>query len=605
MRLRRKGREGPAAGARSVLASVLPVEGPAGKQAWSASSSDDNWQKQAWYYYDAVGELRFAFNYLANAASRATIYAAETDPETGLISGPTEDARAQAAAQAVLGGADNMPQLVSTMALHWQVAGETYILILPQGGSKPDRWAAVSRNGLRQQGGTWSYKDPLTGVWTKLRSGTDRVLRVWSPHPDDQVHADSAMRAAIPICAEIEKASQNITARLESRLASNGLFFLPQEIDFTTAEGEPANAQTLMRQLMDLASVNISEPGTASAQVPMMADVPGEMIQWLRDGWIDFSSQLDGAVPELREAAVTRLGRTVDMPREVALGQTAEANHWSAWQIEETTYKIHLESFLLKLGMALTKEYYRLTLAAMGETNPDRFVLSWDVTQVVSRPDDTEDDKYLWENRLVSSDYLRGKFGVPDDAIPSEEEVQLRRLEQAVQVAPTLAAQTEIAQTLFGLEISPAAAGVAADAPVGDPGLEPGSEPDPSPRALPTRQGEPPEPDAGLVAAAELVVFDALSRAGGRLLTRQYRGQFASTPKWELHTVIPVEAHRIQSLMTDSFQFSDNIAHAFGKSRGLFHLALTDYVRTLLHDGRGHSRDELATRLRGVRDHAE
>lgn len=595
MRLRRKsGGDGPPVQARSVLASVLPIAGPEGKQAWHASSGDDGWQKQAWYYYDAVGELRFAFNYLANAVSRATIYAAELDPETGLVTGPTEDARAQAAAQQVLGGADDRPQLQSTMTLHWQVAGETYMLIVPQGRSTPDRWMTLTRNSLRQQGGTWSFKDPLTGVWTKLRSPQDRLIRVWSPHPDDQVHADCAMRAAIPICDEIEKASQNIIARLNSRLASNGIYFLPQEIDFATAKGEQANAQTFMKLFMELAQANIANPGTAAAQVPFMADVPGEMIAMLKDGHVDFSTTLDSAVPELREAAITRLGRTVDMPREIALGQMAEANHWTAWQIDETTYKIHLESLLLKLGMALTKEYFRPTLSAMGISDPDRFVLAWDVMQVVSRPGDTDDDKYLWENRLVSDDYLRDRFSVPDDAIPAPEEVQRRRLEQAVQVAPTLAAQPEIAQELFGLEVAPAAAGVAAGAEL-DPSAEPVTEP--GPRALPERQDAP--PDEGLVAAAELVVFDALSRAGGRLLTRQYRGQFASTPKWELHTVIP-RPDDIAPLLADSFQFTDTIAHAFDLSPvGLDH-ALRDYVSNRLSLSAPHNQALLRGHLKTV-----
>src|SRR5690242_11715330 len=108
-----------AARPRSLLAAAMPLEGTAGRQAWNARSGDDGWQKQAWYFYDAVGELRFAFNYLANAVSRATLYAAEIDPETGLVTGPTEDPRAQAAVTEILGGADDRPQLQSTMTLHW------------------------------------------------------------------------------------------------------------------------------------------------------------------------------------------------------------------------------------------------------------------------------------------------------------------------------------------------------------------------------------------------------------------------------------------------------------------------------------------------------
>lgn len=581
------GEEGPSA--RALLAAAMPLAGREGKQAWHASSGDDQWQRQAWYYYDAIGELRFAYNLLANAVSRATLFAAETDPETGLITGPTDDSRAQAAAAKILGGMDERPQLQSLMALHWQVGGETYILIVPQGEGTEDRWMVLSRSGLRMQGSTWSFKDPHTGVWTRLREGVDRMLRVWSPHPDDQTHADSAMRAAIPICLEIEKASQNIVSKLNSRLASNGIFFLPQEIDFATSDGEEANAQSFMKLLMEIAEANIADPGSAAAQVPIMADVPGELIAQLADGHIDLSTALDAAVGEIREQAITRLGRTVDMPRETALGTQNESNHWSAWQVEESTYKLHVEPFLLKLGMAITREYFRPILKQMGEPNPERFVIAWDVTEVVSRPDDTEDVKYLFEHNLVSVDWVLSKFGVPDDAKPSDEEAKFNLAKQLVLSAPTTLENASIAE-LLGFEPT-------VTDPVPAPPQAVDGAGDNQPRALPVRDTTPPEPDEGLVAAAELVVFDALSRAGGRLLTRQYRGQFASTPKWELHTVIPQEG-RENELMEGSFQFTDNIAHAFGADPAGLRASLQAYVRSRLINGAVHEREIMARYLR-------
>ena len=586
---RTAGEDGPSA--RALLAAAMPLAGKNGKQAWHASSGDDQWQRQAWYYYDAIGELRFAYNLLANAVSRATLFAAETDPETGKITGPTEDTRAQAVAAKILGGMDERPQNQSTTALHWQVGGETYILILPQGTGTEDRWLVLSRSGLRMQGSTWQFKDPLTGVWTKLRDGTDRMIRVWSPHPDDQVHADSAMRAAIPICLEIEKASQNIVSKLNSRLANNGIFFLPQEIDFSTAEGEEANAQSFMKLLMEISAANLADPGSAEAQVPIMADVPAEFIAAIADGHVDLSTALDTAVGEIRESAITRLGRTVDMPRETALGTQNESNHWSAWQVEESTYKLHVEPFLLKLGMAITREYFRPALKAMGEENPDRFVLGWDVTEVVSRPDDTDDVKYLFENNLVSVDWVLSKFGVPDDAKPSDEEAQFNLAKQLVLNAPTTLENASVAE-LLGFE--PTTTGGGAVLPQGGDELV-----DNPVRALPVRDTTPPEPDEGLVAAAELVVFDALSRAGGRLLTRQYRGQFGSTPKWELHTVIPQDG-REGELVEGSFQFTDNIAHAFGVDARALNDEIRSYVINRLQWGSVHEREILARHIRNV-----
>lgn len=590
--LRRKKREDDVPKGRTLLAAALPVTGPEGKMAWRNSNRDTEWQKRAWYYYDAIGELRHAFMWLANAASRSVLYAAEIDEETGQTAGPTEDARAQAAARTVLGGPENLPRLLTLITLHLQVAGETFILVLPRppakGAPRPDRWEAVTRNSLRERGGTWSFKDPLTGVWTELRP-TDRTIRVWQAHPDEQTHADCAMRAALPVCAEIERTSQNIAARLDSRLAGNGILFIPQEIDFPVAEGEQADAASFMRILYEAMSASISKPGGAEAQVPIVAQVPSEVMAAIAEGHLDLSTTLDAAVPELREQAITRLGRTVEMSREIALGEMSDANHWSAWQIEETTYKIHLEPLLLKLGMALVSMYFRETLAAMGVPDPDRFVLGWDVSEVVSRPDDTEDIKWLWGENLVSADYTRAKFGVPDDAIPAEEEAQKQLARLLVTGAPTLLENPSVAE-LLGFQVTPAEP---AAAPL-PPGAEPENPSQPS-RSLPERSGEP---DPGLTAAAELVVFDALSRAGNRLLTREYRAQHRGVERWALHTVIPVAD--TDKLMEGSFQFVDRVAEQFGVSPAELDHALRSYVRDRLTTRQPHNPALLAGHLRTV-----
>lgn len=568
---------------RALVASAMPLSGPEGKQAWQAASGDEGWQNQAWYFYDAVGELRFAFNWLANAISRATLYAAELDPATGLVTGPTDDVRAQAVAQSVLGGADDRPQLQSTMALHWQVSGETFVLILPQDEAAPDRWITLSRRSMRQRGGTWSYRDPLTGVWTRL-GDKDVVLRVWSPHPDEQTHADSAMRAALPICTEIEKTSQNIVARLDSRLSGNGLYLIPQEVDFSLADSEASSAQAFRQMLMDAMTVSMANPGTAEAQAPIVADVPGEWLAAMADSHVDFSTALDAAIVELRQSAIGRLGGTLDMPREMALGELAQANHWSGWLIEESTYKIHVEPFLLKFGMALTKTWYRPMLSVMGEKNPDRFVLAWNITEVVARPDDKEDVKYLLENNLVTADWARSKFDVPDDAIPSEEDERKNLARVLVQAAPTILENASIAEIL-GFE----ATGAGQEAPAIASTAEPTG-----PRALPQTRDN--EPDAALVAAAELVALDALGRAGGRLLTPAYRGRFKDVDRWALHTVIPT-GDDYERLLEGSFQHTSLLASGTDMPLNRLEEALREYVLGRLRDHLPHNRAVLASTL--------
>ena len=578
---------------KAVLAAAMPMVGPGVATVRSAigSSRTEEWQRQAWYFYDTVGELRGPITWIANAISKADVYAAEIDPETGTVTGPSENVQAQAAASQVLGGTSNRAQLQQTIATQWQVSGESFVVIRPRqpvrGAAQPDEWLVLSGSAIRVKGETWEYTDPRTLSRVQL-GANDRLIRVWAPHPNEQSKADSSVRPALVPLQEIEKASQNIASRLDSRLAGNGLLFVPQEVDFP--QGDAATvAQALMDFLYEAMEASLANPGQASAQVPIVVTVPGEFIGQIQH--LDIATAMDAVVTELRRDALSRLAGTLDMPKPVAEGTQGEMNHWSAWQISEDAYKIFIEPLLDRIGDALTEYWFRPVLEAMGVTNPENYVLAWDTSSIVERPGEVEDLNWLYENMLISDDYRRAQSGIPDDAIPQEEEKRRRELMALVQAAPSILSEGGIAQELFGFDIEPEPAPIDTRAAI--EGGQSSDQQERSRQGPPTTDTDVPE---GLVAAAELVVFDALSRAGGRLLTRQYRGQFASTPKHELHTVIPV--NDVAPLLEGSFTLVDRVADGFHVPVEWLDMTLTSYTYRLLSERKPHDPAALADALR-------
>lgn len=581
---------------KAVVAAAMPMSGP-GVQRIHASrrlATTEEWQRQAWYYFDTIGELRGPLVWIANAVSQADLHATDIDPDSGLPTGPTEDTRANAVAQQALGGPTQRANLLRLIALCWQVCGEAWIVIRPQTGRtagrpKPDQWLVLSGARVRPKGDQWTYMDPFTGA-TVVLGAKDRLIRVWQPHPDEQSKADSACRPALPICAEIEKSSQNIAARLDSRLALNGLLLIADELEMPKGD-HPTVAASVMEQILNTAEYSLQNPGQASAQVPIGLNAPGELIaSGGAVAHIDLSTEFDGQVVGLRESALGRLANTLDMPRDVAEGTQAEANHWSAWLVSEDTYKIFIKPLLDAIGNAVTELWYQPALSLLGYT-PEAVALSelgWDTTAIVARPDDRETLESLYDKILISDEYMLTENGVSTDAMPSKEERTRRLLEKWVSGAPTLLADPNITQGMdLGLEISPVAAGV--DAEVGAGGELVTPEPEPAPNALPgatpDTRGEEPVPE-GLVAAAELIVYDALSRAGGRLLTNQNRGQFKATPRHELHTATP--ATDPFALLEGSFQFTDRVADAYGIDRETFTADLHEYCYYRLQSGKAH-----------------
>jgi hypothetical protein len=590
---------------RSVVAAAVPLSGPEAKRYASARAKQtaEQWQRDAWYYYDAIGELSGPTNWIANAVSKADLFGAEIDPATGLVTGPTEDTRAQQAAALCLGGAAKRAQLQFIMAVCWQIPGEAYVVVRGRpeikGIPQPDEWLVLSGRKVKPKGQTWYYEDPVTLQDVQLRA-TDRLIRVWSPHPDDQNKANSAVRSALPVLREIEKASMNLGAVLDSRISSNGLHAIPQEIDLPgRAEGE-SNADALSDLMLQAASAGISAPGTAAAQVPVYIEMPIDMIEAFVAGRMHPNTEMDRTVIDLRQDDISRLASALDMPKSVAEGTQGEANHWSAWQVEESTYKIFIEPLLDRWGDALTEWWYRPALKAMGVPNVERHTLAWDTTGIVARPDSTEDMNWLYDQNLISDDYRRTASGVPEDAIPAEDERERRFLEKVVLASPALLESPAIATALGLNEIARGMEEAAAsDRESETQRLEAAQDAPEAPgRALPAAPDSVDDVPDGLVAAAELIVFDALSRAGGRLLTREHRGQFSSTPKHELHTVIQAgDSRRTGELMRDSFQFTDNVADAYSRDRDLFRVQLQAYVQHRLLTGQAHDRAALRASL--------
>jgi len=229
----------------------------------------------------------------------------------------------------------------------------------------------------------------------------------------------------------------------------------------------------------------------------------------------------------------------------------------------------------------------------MTEEQATRYEIGWDTTNIVARPDDRETLESLYDKVLISDEYMLTENGIPVDAMPDEAERERRLLEKLVISSPAILSEPGVAEALGMPEL--AAAQASAVEEDSTPELPPGQS-----RTLPDTQNAKPEPEQvpdGLTAAAELLVFDALSRAGGRLLTRENRGQFTSTPKHELHTVISA-AGRVDALLIDSFQFADAVADTYGWGHDEFRLALSAYVAERLTAGLPHDRNHLRRFLR-------
>lgn len=527
---------------------------------------DETWQQEVWRLYDIIGELRFAANWVGSACSRVRIYVAEVD-KNGRIQKETEKPKVAALADTLFGSPTSKAEALRLLGINLTIAGDAFIVGRSTKMDEADEWMVVSCSELKRWGSAINYAW-ADGTKERLDPDHDLVIRVWTPHPRRGLWPDSPTRAAMPMLWEIERLTRFVFAQIDSRLASAGVFTVPKEASFPDSDGGMIGAADgLTDTLMRAAQSSLKGDGTAAGIVPIIMEMPTESLG--KSQLIQFSSELSQQARELRQEAIHRFALAMDMPPEILTG-TGGTNHWSAWHIEESAVKVHIEPLMVRICDALTQAYLKPALEAVG-ADPDRFVYWFDTAPLTVRPERLKDTLNMYEKGLVSASevLLSGDYAI--DSAPSIEENLMRFTRELMLRDPNLfqiAAVRKVAgytddilppDTIVTPQPAPGAPGAGPPPPPAPPtGIQP-TGPAPLPQgssaagAPPVVEGAPP-PTNGVTASASAsvpplttfvvsnaVVNRALELAGKRLLTPTTRGQYVHIPAHELHLHLPVD----------------------------------------------------------------
>jgi hypothetical protein len=587
--------EPPAQSGRTALVASA-VRYDAGSTGTTVYRSTMSWQTEAWRQYDICSELRYAANWVGNVLSRATLLAQRRTVhgfDTMLV-GPSVDAL-----QMLFGGTDGQTQMLQALGLHLTVAGEAFLVGRQVDGA--DKWEVVGVTELRYTGGNWllSYGHGVKPIILDI--ATSVVIRIWRPHPNHQLEADSPVRALLPILTEIEYLTRHIFAQVTSRLAGAGVWPLPQSMQFppppeNSAATNPAEA--FMHTLAEAMLTPIKDPGSPAALVPITITVPDELLGKI-SAPIKFWSDLDQQAVVLRSEAIRRFAIGMDMPPEIVLGTAttgSAANHWTAWQIEESSIKVHVEPMLELIANALTVGYLEPLPGIPADES-----IGYDTAQLRLRPNRSREAIELFDRGELTAIALRRETGFDEDDAPNDQETKLWLLRK---VASGSATPDQVAAALHMLGVD-----VPSDSPVPTRESRPAPSLDQHPsRALPPAPGAGPgQPtaappggkvapnSAALLAASEALVFRALERAGNRLRN----ATVTSVPKVSAaDTYLYVQPHprSIPKLLEDAWtnvpQILDGIADPVQVTA-----SLDAYVRGLLAEQQPHCRSALAKHL--------
>lgn len=467
-----------------------------------------DWQKRCYHHYGNCGEARFAARYFGHAMSRAVLYV--SDPGGGrrsAESGPS-------VLDDLFSGADGQAQMLESVGVHLTVAGECYLIGRAVDGF--DTWEVVSVLEVESDASGWKILSDEAMAWVPLEDEAV-VIRVWIPRPDRRWEADSPFRSMLPVLDEIERITRYIHSQTLSRLAGNGLLFLPDSMTFPPPpeiEGkaqEFANdAEGFMLWLGEMMSEALKGDGSASEQVPGVVVAEGDDLEKVKH--VTFWTPLDENAREMRKDAIFRFALGMDLPPEMVLGMGSNegtgggssngVSHWGAWMIEEQAIKMHIEPMLDLLCAALTTYYYRPLTPGSAE------IIKADTSTLRLRPDRSAESL-----ELADRGWLKPEVAIRENGFDAEDmmDAEERKTWLLMKVASgsSTPEQVEAALRALGvtLDILPAPGVSEIEAPTETP-------PPPSLDDHPVR---PKTPDAPFSRAYEVLVLRALERAGNRL----------------------------------------------------------------------------------------
>lgn len=609
--------------ANALVAAAVPINLDDATSWQQFKLGDHRWQHEAWRHYDICGEMRFVVNWMGNALSKCRLYAAQVGTD-GTIGEEAEDEKVRTIAETMFGTPASKAQAQRLMGVNMMVAGDVYVVAEGYKDASDDKWYVVSSDAVSKRGEKIVIRRSIThgGGQYELNPKTDLLIRAWNPHPRRYDAADSTVRAILPVLRELEQCTKRVFAELDSRLAGAGILLLPDNIDFPQAPSEvpgdvrPSGIDGFAQLLQRTMATSLQQRESAAALVPLILQVAPEALDKIKH--LTFASDISDRVTDMRKAAVERMAMSLDIPPEVLTGM-GSGNHWTAWQIEESSIKIHIEPLLIQLADALNIGYFQHALKAAGVADPEKYTLWFDIAPLTVRPNRSDQALQYSDKGLISAKSARENGAFTEDDAPSDKETLYALVKALVLANPAYAADPEV-QKVLGLPPiqSPdaaAAPGMMGDLMPGDPGYdEAGSEPaDAGLRGLPSIEdavaGKVGGQKLGQIAAsirasaedplfyaADAAVRRALELAGGRLVPGPQRARYA-VPKHQLHTRVVASPDRTQGLLAGAWAHVREQAPALGVDPDALESVLGSYAAELLTRGIAHEPEYLRTML--------
>ncbi|MEU9033766.1 hypothetical protein AB0D45_02460 [Streptomyces sp. NPDC048352] len=530
-------------------------------------------QEQAWSFY-RTPEVRSFANWIGNAMSGARLYAGRLGPGDSIVRAPDNHPATRIVSE-IAGGRDGQSHLLREYGRHLAVAGEGWTVIRPREGAPPT-WHVVSVLEMSSKGkGMEAQIDgsPVP-IPAAADNGTDDAansldpvaIRVWDPSPERHLEADSPVLASLNELEELRLLGAAVRAVTLSRLIGRGVLVVPKGTRFPSTPVQGSEEDDLIDVFMEVAETAIRDPSSAAATVPIILEVPAEMVGLIQR--LTFESDFDELAIKLREENIRRFATAADIPAEFLLG-LGDVNHWGAWELTAEAIRLGVEPRLSVVSHAYTEHWLRPLLESENVQDAEEWSVFADSSPLRVRTNRSETALRLFELGAISSRALRRETGFEEADAPTAEERERTDGDQDQD-------QEQEDRTV----------------PTPLPVDEAPGEPDTLPAAA------TPRPTDGALAAADGLIWAALAAAGRKLertpaCPRSERARAREIDPAQLHTLLTIDTAQVDQwrLLDGAWARVPEIAARYGLDPDCLTASLDNYCRELIAAGVVHTFD--------------
>lgn len=539
----------------------------------------NGYQTVAWDLYEQVPEVGAYGDWVAAAMSGATLYAGTRNPD-GTVDRLPDDSRAAELVSSMAGGPGGQAEMLGSFGTNLSVAGEAWLVIVPDPNADSfadDKWYVLSTEEVKPQRG--KFKVTIENVERDIPEynpdvaqdpDAPVVMRVWKQSPRRRWEATSPVIRSITVLEELRLLNAAVAAIARSRITGRGVLLVPAGTRFPGPKNQQGADDSLLDTFIEVASTAMKEPESAAATVPIVLEIPGDLINGVK--WLQFASDFDALAIQLRDEAIRRFATGADVPAEVLLG-LGDASHWGAWALTAEALRMGAEPRLGLVCHSLTTEWLRPLLESEGDADAADVIVWYDTSSLRSSSNKGASALEAFKLKLINAAAARRELGFTD-----ADAYEILEGEVISDTTVTEGNELPVDET----QAPPAQVALAASA---------FATPD-TPYA------------AALTAAVDGMVYSALVAAGNRIMRtpicpRPDRGA-ARMLASAVHTRFPVvDARDIAGykLLDGAWLRADEIAARYGIDALALAAALDDYASALLVSGEPHTFDNVTRML--------